>query len=168
MGANETKWNTHKKALLEALKKCMGNVSEACAMAGIKSRTTYYRYLEDPEFKAAVEEIEESNIDFAEGQLKKLMKGIELEDTQFFVIKGKVVAQPTIKKYAPDKAAIIFYLKTKGKKRGYVETTEHIHKTEDPFEGMTEEEIDVYLAELENNEETTQAEDRDHYNEEEA
>jgi hypothetical protein len=173
MGENNTKWNIHKKALLDALVKCMGNVSEACKMAGIKSRTTYYRYMEDADFKAAVEEIEESNLDFAEGQLKKLMRGIEIPDTEYFMYKGEIIQVPVIKKYAPDKAAIIFYLKTKAKRRGYIETVEHLNKNQslDPFEGMTEEEIDAKLAELEEKE-STKAEDpeqepRDYYNEEE-
>ena len=129
----------------------MGNVSEACKMAGL-NRATYYRYYkEDPDFKAAVDDVTEDNLDFAEGQLLQLIKGVEIEDTQYFMYKGEVIAQPVIKKHIPDKTAIIFYLKTKGKKRGYIETLENINTNvkSDPFEGMTEEEIDAYLEELE-------------------
>jgi len=150
MYKNATKSNTYKKALLKALEKSMGNVSEACKMAGL-NRTTYYRYYkEDPNFKATVDDIAEENLDFAEGQLLKLIKGVEIETTIFFMYKGEVIAQPVIKKHIPDKTAIIFYLKTKGKKRGYVESQENIKDTKaDLFERMTEEEIDTYLAELE-------------------
>lgn len=155
MYKNATKSNTYKKALLKAFRKSMGNVSEACKMAGV-NRATYYRYYnEDPSFKGAVHDIAEANLDFAESQLKKLMQGVELPDTEYFMYKGKVIVQPVIKKYVPDKTAIIFYLKTKGKKRGYSETWELVNKNEntDPFEELTEDEIDAKLAELEAEEE---------------
>ena len=95
--ANKTLHN--KKALLEALEKGLGIVTTACKQVGI-SRVTYYDYYNtDEEFKKAVDELSNVALDFAES---KLHKRVEKEDT----------------------TAIIFYLKTKGKKRGYIERTE--------------------------------------------
>lgn len=87
-----------KKAMLEALKKSLGILSNALNSVGI-SRTTYYRWLnQDEDFKRSVEEIAEIQLDFVEGKLLKLIND----------------ENPT---------AVIFYLKTKGgKKRGYQET----------------------------------------------
>lgn len=88
-----------KKALLKALENSLGVVTEACREVGI-GRTAFYKYLnEDPEFAAAVKDIDEVALDFAEGQLYKQIR------------EGSTVAT-------------IFYLKTKGKKRGYVERQE--------------------------------------------
>ena len=85
-----------KENLLKALEKSLGIVSTACVSIGI-SRTTYYKYYnEDKEFKQSVDSIGDIALDCAESQL-------------FELIKEKNVT------------AIIFYLKTKGKKRGYVE-----------------------------------------------
>lgn len=88
-----------KMKLLESLKDSSGIITYACEKAGI-SRQTYYRwYREDPEFKARADDISELQIDVAEASLlKKIQKG--------------------------DTAAIIFYLKTKGKDRGYSERRE--------------------------------------------
>ena len=88
-----------KEQLLQALTKSLGIVSTACASVGM-SRTTYYKYYNDDEqFKSQVDDISDIAIDFAESQLFELIKG------------GNITA-------------VIFYLKTKGKKRGYVEKQE--------------------------------------------
>lgn len=85
--------------MLEALDKSLGIVSTAAKMAGI-DRTTHHKWVrEDPEYKAAVDQIAESVIDFAESHLYKLIK-------------------------EGNPAANIFYLKTKGKNRGYIERQE--------------------------------------------
>ena len=90
---------TLKRAMLEALDKSLGIVSTAAKTAGI-DRTTHYNWLkDDPEYKAAVDQIQESVIDFAESHLYKLIK-------------------------EGNPAANIFYLKTKGKNRGYIERQE--------------------------------------------
>jgi hypothetical protein len=69
----------------------------------------------DPEYKAAVQALSEVAIDFAESKLHKL---IENNDT----------------------AATIFYLKTKGKKRGYIERVENmIGEVEQPLFGPEDE-----------------------------
>lgn len=106
----------HKKVLLEALEKCNGNVSDACAATSI-GRTTFYRYLkEDPEFKATVDDIQEIAIDYVENKLFQRIQGVQAVK---YSERGEYVYD-----IPPDTTAIIFYLKTKGKKRGYVERTE--------------------------------------------
>ena len=93
------KTEQHKKAILEALEMSLGVVTTACKKVGI-GRTIFYEWLkEDEEFKEAVDEISNVTLDFAESQLHK-----------------QIAADST--------AATIFYLKTKGKKRGYVERQE--------------------------------------------
>lgn len=89
----------HKSAMVDALHKSLGIVTSACRIVGI-SRETHYRWLsEDPEYKKAVEDISEVALDFAESQLHKQIQEGEVTST-------------------------IFYLKTKGKNRGYIERSE--------------------------------------------
>lgn len=94
-----------KKAVIEALKKTLGVVSAACEAVGI-GRTIFYEWKkDDPEFRANVDDIEEYAIDFVES---KLYEQIASNDT----------------------TSIIFYLKTKGKKRGYSERPEFEKESE--------------------------------------
>jgi hypothetical protein len=88
-----------KKGMIEALEKTLGIVSSACKMVDI-SRQTHYRWLqEDEDYKKQCTEIENMTLDFAESQLHKQ------------IAEGNT-------------SATIFFLKTKGKKRGYVERME--------------------------------------------
>tara|TARA_R100000329_G_scaffold35345_2_gene33221 strand:+ start:5577 stop:5954 length:378 start_codon:yes stop_codon:yes gene_type:complete len=88
-----------KKALLDALEKSLGVVTTACKKVGV-GRTTYYEwYNNDPEFKDKVDELKNVALDFAESQLHKQIQ-------------------------SNSTAATIFYLKTQGKKRGYIEKQE--------------------------------------------
>jgi len=97
-----TKTDTHKKVLIAALEKSLGVVTTACKSVDI-SRDTHYRWLkEDEEYRQSVEDIENVALDFAES---KLHKQIEKGDT----------------------TATIFFLKTKGKRRGYIERSEIDH-----------------------------------------
>jgi hypothetical protein len=94
-----TKTDIHKKAMIDALEKSLGVVTSACKQVGIARQTHYEWYKEDPEYKQAVDELADVAIDFAESQLHKQIK-------------------------EGNSTATIFYLKTKGKKRGYVERQE--------------------------------------------
>ena len=106
-----------KDAMLQALTNSLGNVTEAAAAIGM-SRETHYAWLkDDPEYNAAVVSLKNVALDFAESQLKKLMEGAE---RQALTHDGDVV---TIKD-APNTSAVIFYLKTQGKQRGYIERQE--------------------------------------------
>ena len=110
----------YKKQLIDAMEKCLGIVSQACKQVGI-SRTTYYEYYNtDPDFKKAIDDIENVALDFAESSLHQQ-------------IKDKI---PT---------STIFYLKTKGRKRGYIETkdiTNNGGSFTNPFEGLTLEQLE--------------------------
>jgi hypothetical protein len=88
-----------KKDFLEAYELSLANITTACKRLGI-SRQTYYNWLNnDSDFAEAVGNIQEGLLDFAESMLlKKIKEGGTTE--------------------------LIFYLKTKGKKRGYVERQE--------------------------------------------
>lgn len=88
-----------KKDFLIKFKESKGIISTACDAAGI-TRMTFYRWKkEDPEFASLVSEIEEASIDYVES---KLIENIDNNKT----------------------SEILFYLKTKGKNRGYVERQE--------------------------------------------
>lgn len=89
-----------KKELLKELVKSLGNVTTACKKIGI-DRTTYYDWIaKDKKFKAMVDAVPEIRLDHYEKQLNKL-----IDD-------GNV-------------AAVIFALKSQGKKRGWIEKQEH-------------------------------------------
>jgi len=88
-----------KKALLAALEKSLGIVTTACKAVGIQRENHYAWMRNDPKYAAAVESLADLTIDFAESQLHKQIQSGEV-------------------------AATIFYLKCKGKKRGYVERQE--------------------------------------------
>ena len=100
---NKTEHN--KRRVIEALTKTMGIVTRACEMAEI-SRTQFYHWCKtDPDFAEQVKSIEDIALDYAESKL-------------FENIKSK------------RETSIIFYLKTKGRKRGYNEKieVENTHK----------------------------------------
>lgn len=97
--AEQTRTAAAKIQMIEALQKSLGIVTSACKITGL-SRTAHYEWLkDDPEYKAKVEDIQDIVLDLSESQLYK-----------------KVNAGDTI--------AILFHLKTKGKKRGYIEKVE--------------------------------------------
>jgi hypothetical protein len=94
-----------KRAMILALESTLGVVTGACKRVGI-SRQTHYRWREeDAAYREAVDEISEICIDFVESQLHRQIRD------------GNTVAT-------------IFYLKTKAKKRGYVEKHEIEHSGE--------------------------------------
>lgn len=111
-----------KKDLLAALEKSLGIVTTACKAARL-SRTQHYQWLkDDPDYKAAVEEISYVAVDFAESQLHKLMNGYTEPDSKVFLNSDtkEAIVVPITKHVGPDATSVIFYLKTKGKSRGYI------------------------------------------------
>jgi hypothetical protein len=97
-----------KGQMLEALEKSLGIVTTATKTAGI-SRETHYRWMkEDPEYKEKVDSIGDIALDFAESQLHKQIR-------------------------EGNSTATIFFLKTKGKNRGYIERQEVQQTTENLF-----------------------------------
>jgi hypothetical protein len=104
--------------MVAALEKSLGVVSTACKAVDI-SRQTHYRWMrEDDEYKTAVEELSEVAVDFAESHLHKLIRD-------------------------GNPAATIFFLKTKGKSRGYVERQEIAVAEKKPLSWFTAENADV-------------------------
>ena len=88
-----------KEQMLEALEVSLGIVTDACDKTGL-SRTQHYKwYKEDDEYRKLVDSIDSKFIDFAESHLKKQ---IENGSTQ----------------------ATTFFLRTRGRKRGYNEKQE--------------------------------------------
>jgi hypothetical protein len=94
-----------KNAILQALVQTLGVVTSACKIVDM-DRSTFYKYLnEDPEFAIQVKDVQEVALDFAESKLYEQIKGNST-------------------------AATIFYLKTKGRHRGYIERHEVEHSGE--------------------------------------
>lgn len=83
-----------KKQYLDILRQNMGLVTHACQQFGIARETHYTWYKIDEWFKTEVDNIEKTNIEFVESKLYQLIN------------------------QGNDKA-ILFYLKTKGRKFGY-------------------------------------------------
>ncbi|WP_300904696.1 hypothetical protein [uncultured Alistipes sp.] len=82
---------------------CGGILSDIAANFGVTRQSVYNWCEADSEFKQALEDSRERFLDLAESNLRKLVAGwVE----------------------RPSETAIIFTLKTRGKKRGYVERQE--------------------------------------------
>lgn len=88
---------TKKAEFLENVRKSRGIIKNAAEAIQVNRQTIYYWFEKDPEFYQNYLDILEEQVDFVEG---KLLKKIEEEDT----------------------SSIHFYLKTKGKNRGYGES----------------------------------------------
>lgn len=91
--------DTQKRNMIEALERSLGIVTTACQAANIARQTHYNWMKSDEAYAKAVRDIENRTLDFAESHLHKLIKD-------------------------GNPAATIFFLKTKGKTRGYVERQE--------------------------------------------
>ena len=85
-----------KNAFVDILRANGGNIKQSCIKANM-GRSTYYGWIDDDkEFENEVRDVNEELLDFTESQLMK------------HITKGNLTA-------------IIFYLKTKGQSRGYIE-----------------------------------------------
>ena len=92
----QNRTRSQKEAMLDAMEKNLGIVTDSCRQIGI-SRDTHYRWLkEDKEYKRAIKDIENVALDFVESALLQQIK------------KGNPLST-------------MFYMKCKGKKRGYIE-----------------------------------------------
>jgi hypothetical protein len=111
-----TKTDIRKKNLIEALEKTLGIVTKACKMVDVARSTFYKWYEDDKEFAKAVDGVGEIALDYVESKLFEKIDGVTIgkeKDGETFIYDTP-----------PSDTAIIFYLKTKGKKRGYIERTE--------------------------------------------
>jgi hypothetical protein len=87
--------NIKKEAMLEALSKSLGIVTEASKAVGIH-RSTHYEWMKnDEDYKDSVEDLKNQTLDVAESALHSLIR----EDRNV--------------------TAIIYYLNNRGKSRGY-------------------------------------------------
>lgn len=94
--------------MLIALQQSMGVISSACSKANV-SRTQHYQWIQDDkEYAQAVRDISEMSVDLAEASLLTQIRN-------------------------GNTSATIFYLKTKGKNRGYVERTELVTPDMEPI-----------------------------------
>jgi len=121
-----TKVDIHKKAMIKALTKSLGIVTIACKECNISRQTHYNWYKNDLNYKEAVDDIADVALDFAESMLHQQIKD-------------------------KDTTATIFYLKTKGKKRGYIERSEITGADGKPLvpeKPLTEEERKIRIKEL--------------------
>ena len=101
------------KVLVDIYKKKGCNVSAMCIAIGC-TRASFYKWIKkDPNLEEMINEANESIIDFAES---KLIEHISNGDV----------------------TSLIFFLKTKGKKRGYVEQVDN-KLVENPFEKLMKE-----------------------------
>ena len=106
--------------MLLSLETSLGVVTTACKKVSI-ARSTHYEWMQiDDNYRKSVNDLQEVAIDFAESQLHK-----QINDG--------------------NTSATIFYLKTKGKKRGYIERSEVVidNRKPDFSEYSTEELIEL-------------------------
>lgn len=117
MKRKETRTDIQKKAMIQAMASCLGIISTACKNVGI-SRQTHYEWMrEDLDYAKDVKDVENITLDFAESKLHEL------------IFEGNV-------------ASVIFFLKTKGKLRGYIERSEvDVNHTKPDLSGMTTAEL---------------------------
>lgn len=94
--------------MLQQLEAALGNVTVACRSVGINRWTHYDWYKNDEEYRKLVDEISDVTLDWAERKLHTLIDN-------------------------GDTTATIFFLKTKGKKRGYVERQEMSGVQDEPI-----------------------------------
>lgn len=104
-----------KRAYLTALRRVGGNISKACARVGVSRPTIKLWMVKDEMFREEVMQLSEAIVDAVEDALyKKIKEG--------------------------DTYAITFFLKTKGRYRGYTEKLD-IEVAKDEFDKMTDQEL---------------------------
>ena len=95
----DTQKLSKKDIFLKALKNNLGHISKSCTAANIHRRTYYSWIDKDNKFKDDCNDVSEGLVDLVES---KLLENINNNDN----------------------TCIIFFLKTKGKSRGYIEKQE--------------------------------------------
>lgn len=93
-----------KTLMVQALEKCLGLVTYAAKIVGIHRATHYEWMKKDQEYADCVDSLSDVALDFGEDHLFQLIK-------------------------EKNPAAVIFYLKTRGKKRGYIETVHNMNQS---------------------------------------
>ena len=98
---------------------CGGILSDIAANFGVARQSVYNWCEEDSRFKQALEDSRERFVDLAESNLRKLVAGVPAIEKDE---NGEKRFAGWIER--PSETAIIFTLKPRGKKRGYVERQE--------------------------------------------
>ena len=114
---NQDNIDNYKKQMIDALQHSNGVVTTAIQSVKMH-RSTFYKWMkEDEAFKQEVDDIRESALDFVESKMfERIENG---SDTM-----------------------IIFFLKTQGKKRGYIERSQlDVQNTSPDFSGLTTDDI---------------------------
>ncbi len=101
--ARNNKYTTEE--VIKAIEEAKGILADAARKLGCTRRTVHNYVNRYPTVKAVYKDETEKSVDYAEGKLMDLIK-------------------------AKNVSAIIFFLKTKGKHRGYVERQEIAHEGE--------------------------------------
>ncbi|GAA4362172.1 hypothetical protein GCM10023185_29850 [Hymenobacter saemangeumensis] len=129
MGKSSHTVAQQKSKLLDALRASLGVVETACKRASVPRRNHYDWLKKDKKYAAEVADIEDIALDFGESQLHKLMNGYTVPDSKVFLDRDtkEPIVVPITKHFGPDAGAVIFFLKTKGKRRGYIERTQVEH-----------------------------------------
>jgi len=113
--------------VISALQAKRGMVGLAARMLGCHAKTVHRMIDRHPQIKAALEDQRSQMLDVAESALLKLIS------------EGNV-------------SATIFFLKTRGKERGYVERVQHlgvnVSLTAEDLANLTDEEIDACISRL--------------------
>lgn len=109
VGLQKQRMAESKKKFLAALDEHLGIISYAAAASGISRRNVYIWLDNDSEFLRAVREIEDKQIDFVE---RKLLENIKNGDSR----------------------CMVFYLATKGRRRGYSNRIEHVTPKDEPLQ----------------------------------
>lgn len=98
---------------------CGGILSDIAANFSVTRQTVYNWCEDDAEFKQALDDSRERFVDLAESNLRKLVAGVPAIEKDE---NGEKRFAGWIER--PSETAIIFTLKTRGKKRGYIERSE--------------------------------------------
>jgi len=96
----------NKKAFLEAFSASMGIITAACQKTSM-SRTTYYDWIEnDPDFKTAVEKVNEQLIDYSEDKLKQKIVGGNLKAVLFHLSRVSPKYRQKIENFIKDQRTL--------------------------------------------------------------
>lgn len=124
-----------------------GIAGDIATALGVRRSTLYGWLNSDPEFASVLDEAREKLIDMAENRLRTLIQGVPKFEIDH---NGEKRFAGWIEK--PSETAIIFTLKTRGKKRGYVERQEITGANGEnllPPRTLTPQEAKEYLSKLE-------------------